>query len=428
MVKPLNESSQSERLTLATWLRFMIGRRDAIEAVAKSRDALWVGLLFVLSAGLAREYDGEYLVREPWHLLLPLAASLATSFLLYALVYWAAQHHNVSQLRWWAGYCTFLTFYWMTAPLACLYALPVERFLDPGPATLTNFGLLAVVSAWRVLLITRVISVWLNTGFLRVLLIVLFFGITVLLAANFATPTPVWDIMGGIRLPDREAVILNFKLLVWFWGSIAWFILLIAAGIASFGNKLPWQVGELPKPFESATTWTMWGFAILLIVAGLGLLPLAQPEQARRWQAEHLLHSGQIDAAIEYMAATPRDKFPPHWDPPPRTSYGSDEPPLAEVAAELNRRADIPAWVRDVYLEKTMTARSAWWDAIENAAKGKTEKLDSLLAFLERTRAPISGRDDAYHWLESAIRNEKLDGALRERTRRLLGLRDEETR
>jgi len=87
--------------TFGTWLRFMLGQSDAIDSVAKSQYALWVGLLFVLSAGLAREYDGEYLAREPWHLLLPLAASLATSFVLYAIVYLAAHCHSVTKLGFW---------------------------------------------------------------------------------------------------------------------------------------------------------------------------------------------------------------------------------------------------------------------------------------------------------------------------------------
>ena len=47
---------------------------------------MWIGLLFVLAAGVAREYDGEDLWHEPWHVLLPLGASLATSLVLYLLV------------------------------------------------------------------------------------------------------------------------------------------------------------------------------------------------------------------------------------------------------------------------------------------------------------------------------------------------------
>ena len=63
-------------ITVRTIFGFLLYRRDAILQIASSSSARWLGLLFVLSAGFAREYDGEYLIAEPWHLLLPLAASL----------------------------------------------------------------------------------------------------------------------------------------------------------------------------------------------------------------------------------------------------------------------------------------------------------------------------------------------------------------
>ncbi len=72
-------------MNLSTILRFLSGRRDAIERIAACPRAVFVGLLFVLSAGLAREYDAEDLLAEPHHVFVPLAASLATSFGLYLL-------------------------------------------------------------------------------------------------------------------------------------------------------------------------------------------------------------------------------------------------------------------------------------------------------------------------------------------------------
>ena len=46
-------------MTIRTWLLFLIGNRQAILELAADRRALWVGLLFVLSAGFAREYDAR---------------------------------------------------------------------------------------------------------------------------------------------------------------------------------------------------------------------------------------------------------------------------------------------------------------------------------------------------------------------------------
>jgi hypothetical protein len=66
---------------------FLLGRRTAIIQCWQMPRAWVYGLILVLTAGLAREYDAEYLLAEPWHLLLPVAASLVTSFVLYLLIY-----------------------------------------------------------------------------------------------------------------------------------------------------------------------------------------------------------------------------------------------------------------------------------------------------------------------------------------------------
>lgn len=64
---------------------YLVGNRRAILDVAKSPWSVLVGVLFVLSAGLARENDGEYPVLEPWHALRPLGASLASGTLLFVI-------------------------------------------------------------------------------------------------------------------------------------------------------------------------------------------------------------------------------------------------------------------------------------------------------------------------------------------------------
>ena len=65
-----------------TLIQYLCGNRQAIAEVVNCRHAVWLGLLFVFSAGFAREFDGEDLLHEPWHVALPLGASLLTSFLL----------------------------------------------------------------------------------------------------------------------------------------------------------------------------------------------------------------------------------------------------------------------------------------------------------------------------------------------------------
>jgi len=282
--------------------------------------------------------------------------------------------------------------------------------------------MLAIVSLWRVLLITRAISIWLDAGYFSVLFVVLFFADTVLLVANFATPMPVWNIMGGVRLPQREAVILSVRLTVGVFGSMAWIVLLIAASMAVPEGKSAWHLGDLPKPLEFKTGRSLWLFAILLLVIGLTILPLAQPEQARRWQAENLLQTGQIAKAVQFMASTPRGEFPPQWDPPPRTSYGGESPPLNVVVAEL-KKIDAPQWLRDVYLEKVLASHSGLTTAIEQAKNGKPEQLTEILELLERSKQTKSDfGSDFYYSLRDAVDQKMVDASLQERIRKLLEL------
>ncbi len=94
---------------IGTLGRFLIGDRQAILELAANRWALVVGFLFVLSAGLAREYDGVDLLAEPWHVFIPLPASLLAAFFLFAWVNgWSRQ------------FPSFLGLFWLTAPLAWL--------------------------------------------------------------------------------------------------------------------------------------------------------------------------------------------------------------------------------------------------------------------------------------------------------------------
>ena len=161
----------------------------------------------MLAAGFAREYDGEDLLREPWHLLIPLAASLASSAVLYVIVRGIAARRGASDPPALRGYIDFLGLYWMTAPLALLYAIPFERLLSAPDAVRANLYLLGLVAAWRVLLMTRVVSVIYNASFVAALFIVMFFADTLAAFILVATPLPIVSVMGGIRLSESESVL-----------------------------------------------------------------------------------------------------------------------------------------------------------------------------------------------------------------------------
>ena len=111
-------ASPHGRITLGTLVSYLFGSREAIRTLATHRDTVGLGLIFVLSAAFSREYDGEDLLHEPWHLLLPLVASLGTSLVLFCLVDVVAWCRKSERARFLSRYRSFLGLYWMTAPLA----------------------------------------------------------------------------------------------------------------------------------------------------------------------------------------------------------------------------------------------------------------------------------------------------------------------
>ena len=335
-------------MTLATMLKYLLGSKQAILEVAASRGAVWVGLLFVLAAGLAREYDGEDLLREPWHLLLPLGASLATSTLLYGLLWLILLVRAGGTNRPLLSYRAFLGLYWMTAPLALLYSIPFERFLTAADATRANLWLLGLVSLWRVLLITRALSVVYQVNFFRALFPVMLFADTVALILLRLTPIPIVGIMGGIRLSESEALLAATAMLVGGLGVMTWPIWLIGAVIAC--NK-SWRLANLAEIERRPVAWHLWAVSAAAIVGWLVVLPITQAEQRLRSQVERDLRGGRIREALSRMSEHERDDFPPHWDPPPRPAYREKVPPITDVMEHI-AVLPVKSWVRQVYVEK----------------------------------------------------------------------------
>ena len=153
-----------------------------------------------------REYDGRYLIGEWWHFVVPLGASLATSFVLYQLVYLTMLRQRAAA-QYLKTYRTFLGLYWMTAPLAWLYAIPVERFLSPVDAVKANLWFLAIVAAWRVALMIRIINVFCRIRLWVAVFLVMAFADAVVLILLRLTPLPLVQLMGGVRLTESEGLI-----------------------------------------------------------------------------------------------------------------------------------------------------------------------------------------------------------------------------
>jgi hypothetical protein len=335
---------------IRTLLLFLIGDRRAILDLAADRRALWVGLLFVLSAGFAREHDGQDLLREPWHLLVPLGASLAASFLLFLVACGPVFLRGGVRPPFFSAYRSFLTLFWLTAPLAWLYAVPYERFLSPGAATEANLWTLALVATWRVALMVRVISVITDRSAVSPFFLVMAFADAVALAAVLAMPKPIISVMGGVRLSESENVIQGATLLVLFFGFLSAPVWGIGGLIALATGKPVWQV-PASTPATAPPGRGVWALAALSLAIWLPILPRTQGEQQLRSRVERDMKAGRIADGLDVMSAHAQSDFPPHWDPPPRIGYGEQSPHVLDVLELLLARDRAP-WVQALYVDK----------------------------------------------------------------------------
>ncbi|MCP3902900.1 MAG: ankyrin repeat domain-containing protein [Planctomycetes bacterium] len=340
-------------MTASTLPKYLVGSRQAILEVASSSSALLIGVLFVVSAGLAREYDGEDLIHEPWRMLRPFAASLVAGTTLFLLVHGATLLHRgrdegtpPSVLR---AYRSFMSLFWMTAPMAWLYAIPYERFMSPVDAISVNLWTLALVAGWRVLLITRVISVVYGISAVASFFLVMLFADAVVFGVVTLVPTPIIDIMGGIRHSDRDALIAGtaFSLMIL---SVLSAPVWIIGALISIGVIEPKWGGFAPTR-ASAGKRGLLMVAVVSIVVWIPMLVFTQPEQVHRRDAERQLRSDRIAEALASISLREAHDYPPHWNPPPRLGYREKRPSLDEVMAAM--RSQWPReWIAELYLDK----------------------------------------------------------------------------
>jgi hypothetical protein len=333
---------------IGTFLRYLIGDREAILTIASNRNALWIGFLFVLSAGFAREYDGEDLLHEPWHLLLPVGASLVSSLLLFWVAYGVAEAKGAPQRSFFANYLSFLGLFWMTAPLAWLYAIPYERFLSPADAMRMNLLSLGLVSAWRVVLMVRVMMVILNYTLIQAVCLVMVFADAIALILLKFLPFPLIVVMGGVRLSEAQQVQFAVACAVFQIGGCSLPLWWAGAIISLWRSRPSWQVTIASKPVGR-------GLAILalgsVLIWGV-VLPWTQPEQIRKRFVEKAVAQGRFADALDELSRYELADFPPSWVPPPRhLDVQSDRPGLMEMLVEIVKSEPAP-WVREYYFEK----------------------------------------------------------------------------
>lgn len=347
---------------------YLIGRREAILRIAASRWALVVGAMLVLSASLARNYDGAYLIKE-WDVLLHgVVVSAMNSLVLFSMMWVGSRRPPTAvedfgqerepALEGGAGsvmafvrrYLSFLGLFWMSAPMAWLYGIPYERWFTSADAVQANLYTLAIVSVWRVALMTRVLSVIFGARVLPTFFVVMLFSDVAVVIGAIASPKPLVDFMGGMQHSPEDAAISNANFLTMFFGIVSlpvWFIGWLWAMAKMRGS---WQVGVVEW---GKTPRGLIAAAVLSVAAWIvPMMMKTQAEQRSRWEADTLLRAGKIDEALTFMSAKGRGEFPPIWDPVPRIGWGERTPMIEDVAKTILQR-EPAAWVGRMYVIKS---------------------------------------------------------------------------
>ncbi len=250
----------------------------------------------------------------------------------------------------WSRYRVFLGLYWMTAPLAWLYAIPVERYVSAGDAVNWNLRFLALVSVWRVLLITRVLAVLTGATGKQLIFPVMLFADTVAVTLVSQIDVQIFAVMGGVRLTEAEVALAGAKILVMFGGVLTWpFWLIGSLGVAGTGTK-NWSWAPASEKPSTLVFRTVWPFAAASVVVLCLFLPWTQAEQQLRGSVERDFGASRYHAGLATMSAHSRDDFPPHWAPPPSIGSNSERRFILPIVAALSPQT--APWVRKIFLDK----------------------------------------------------------------------------
>ncbi len=328
------------------------GDRDAIERLAQSRTALYVGALLVLTASIARNHDGIWIAAEWITLTHGIVISTINAVLLFMLFDMVAYCRGKGSPDLGRSLLAFLGLFWLTSPMAWLYAIPYEHMMPPEMAIQFNALTLALVSVWRVMLIARVMSVLWNESMVITTPLVLFYSNILVVIGSFTMPVPIIDFMGGLQHNDpAEETLLWINLMVRIMSCLALVITATLALVAAFCFKGSFTLA-LPSPMPTPKV-SRGIIAMLLcaaVVMGL-LLATFQPAQARRYEASRLLRE-DFGAGLAFMSRYERKDFPPIWDPAPRRGYWETTPGIEAMRRGLATTKGVP-WAREVFLERS---------------------------------------------------------------------------
>ena len=287
-------------------LGYQFGNADSIRRVAGSKHLIWISALLVLITSIPRNYDQTYIGEAPWWPVIPLLFSFVSGTFLFLVLQLAFIRRAVEGF--WQKYALFLGLFWMTAPVAWLYGIPFERWQNPREATIGNLWLLGIVSAWRVVLIIRVVAVVFQVHWTRPAGWVLFAASTEVLVVLFSRVLGegIARGMGGMRnSPEQELIVDvlgNVFITCLFAAPVFLFLMLVTWKLFSEKARLIELCNDLRVPKK------------LLILAPLvwfGIAVQPQSELAKEFHYRRHLRQEKFREALAYLNRLEPDDWPP---------------------------------------------------------------------------------------------------------------------
>ena len=378
-----NKLSGEWRSVIHTF-RFLAGNGQAIRELAADPRALTTMILLVLTAAIARNYDQRFIGANPFlwifgSLLFSGFAALFHFSVIHSFFLKRILRPDHPEYRGWKFMPLFLVLFWATAPLAWLYAVPVERMTDLTTAAKWNVAFLAVVAIWRVALMARVFSVLIGVRFLKALGWVLIpasgeaFFVSI---AGMNIGKQIMASMAGIVNAPEETVVMNLLGSIFIGAPVC---LIIGFALAMLRDRK--DLSKLTVPPDRSNSWIprFWPLLILTLFAIVAIK--SQQKLAHNHHIEQLFANEEYRAAIDYLSAHTIEDFAPAKRLPPALHESSIFEELPNTLDQLD--GSEAKWVGELYLSYFETMLTFHFHHF-----GPDFEYGMILTYLERAPLP----------------------------------------
>lgn len=357
------------------WAGYLVGHAGSVRAIAGLSGAWKFALGLVLLAAVARNYDQLWIGEAPlrWIAGNTLFSLGSGTFVFLWIRLFLANGMARPKPGLAASWLRFMGLFWATAPMAWLYAIPVERLADSLAAARFNVALLAVVSLWRVLLIARATSVLHAVPFVAALAWVVSAACLEVTAVYIFGPGLARDIMagmGGLRNSPEENLLLG-ALHRAANAAILAFVPAVLVGIAARRwHKSPVAAGVVPAPAPLP-----WKTFAALAAFWIAVAIPAQREVRLNAELDALVAAGRWREALDHLAAHGPKAYAPSRQLPPKAFEYSVFTQLPNLLGAL--ATNDPPWLHAHLLRR--------WNI-----------LASHLGYVPATDGPHPAVDDEY--------------------------------